>query len=680
MRPLRFSLALVPQQSKVLGLLTFCQRTKFTVTLQFHVTAALTVFFLVGCRAAPQPLPVPANTPNSPTATPLLQRAPLLRIAIFGEATTTNVWALFDEAGADYWNYATQAGYWPSLYHLSPLSLDFEPAAAKGMPPSISCDGDICSAPTVTLQPGLSWTDRSPLTANDVAFTVNTAIQFRLGLNWQQAYNPNLLYRAEALDETTVRFYFNYMPNVADWQYGVLQGPIVNQAYWRPRIADAASLLPDETLLPTIRELESEFADLQTRVDDLNLSLNTMAPASKAYQDTSRQAKRFQEELNSIANKIDKNRTEYETKLAAARGALFVLANATEPTLGAWMYASRIEDSFENQANFGTPFGDPWFDSVRYITYPNELRAVQALENDDVDIILTPEGLSLNSVSRLEDEPGITLSRSITRSARFLVFNHANPYLAEPPLHQALTCMLDPQALSESLDDSAVPLSGFVLDGIWRSEEASLPCADETGGARLKQAVNVLKTAGYSWSTEPAPDSAGMGFRDPGGNDLPRFTLLVPEDDPLRVSAAEYIAQQADVLGLSLEVRQSDSDTLLYAVYGSGDYDMALLGWRLSAYPAYLCEWFTPIEQNPFDYKGSRLKTECEAWNSTNDLERARVHASEIQSILALDLPLIPLYVVLRTDAYQNIYYPFENLIDGLARLYGAPTLAIPIP
>lgn len=640
---------------------------------------ALVVFFLVGCGATPEPLPAPANTPNSPTATPLPQRAPLLRIAILGEPTTTNVWALFDEAGADYWNYATQAGYWPRLYHLTPLSLDFKPAAAKGNPSPFICDSVNCAA-TVTLQPNLTWTDGSPLTADDVAFTVNTATQFRLGLNWGRVYNPNILDRAEAVDETTVRFYFKSMPSVADWQYGALQGPIVNQAYWGPRIASAASLLPDETLLPTIRELETEFADLQALIDSLNLSLNTMAPASTVYKDTSRKAKRFQKELNSIANKIDKNQTEYETKLAAARAALFVLANAIEPTLGAWMYASRIEDSFENQANFGTPFGDPWFDSVRYITYPTELRALQALENDDVDIILTPDGLSATSVSRLEDEPGITLSRSITRSARFLAFNHANPYLANPALHQALACTIDSQTLTENLDDSAVPLSGFVLDDFWRSEAASLPCAEETGSARLKQAVQVLKTAGYSWSAEPAPDSAGKGFRDPGGNALPNFTLLVPEDDPLRVSAAEYIAQQAHVLGLSLEVRPNDSDTLLYAVYGSGDYDMALLGWRLSAYPAYLCEWFTPLEQNRFAYNGSRLKAECEAWNSTNDLEAARVHASEIQSILTLDLPLIPLYVVSRTDAYRNITYPFENLIDGLAGLYGAPALAIPIP
>ena len=282
--------------------------------------------------------------------------------------------------------------------------------------------------------------------------------------------------------------------------------------------------------------------------------------------------------------------------------------------------------------------------------------------------------------SLLENNSEISLSRNMTRSARFLAFNHANPYLADPALHQALACMIDQETLAEELGEDVVPLPGFVLDDFWRSEEISLPCAGETGDARLEQAVKVLKAAGYSWSNEPASNVDGRELKDPNGNVLPGFTVLTPEHDPLRAEAAIYIAQQAEILGLTLEVQISNSDDLLYAVYGSGDYDMALLGWRLSAYPAYLCEWFMPSEQNPFSYNGSRLKSACEAWGQTSDLEQAKAHVSEIQSILMGDLPLIPIYAEVRYDAYRNIRYPFDNVVDGLSGLYGAPALAIPIP
>jgi len=647
---------------------------------------ALVAFVFSACAPQPKalPTPIPTNTPfliPNPTPISLPQRAPVLRVAILGDATTTNVWKLFDESGADYWNYVTQASYWPRLYQLAPLSLDFEPATAKGEPTIPECDTDVCIG-TVVLKPNLKWSDGSPFTAEDVTFTVNIALLFRLGLNWQNAYNPDVLDHAEPLNKNTVKFYFKETPDVGDWQYGVLQGPIVNRAYWQPRIGDAVGLLPDEDLLPTIQQLEQEFATMQAEVDKLNLSLNTMAPASDVYQETSRQAQNLQDELNSIANKLEKNRTAYETALTAARNALFSLPNTGEPTLGAWQFTSRIEDSFENQVNLGTPFGDSWFDSVHYITYSDETAAVSALLDDEVDLVLTPDGLSSVSISALENDPDITLARNRTRSARFLAFNHTNFYLANPTLRQALACIIEPQLLVEKLDDEVAPLSSFVLDDFWMNANAPLPCAGLTGEARIAAAVELLKVDGYSWSVEPTGDTAGVGLVASDGSSLPRFTILAPlsSQDRLRARAAEVIAQQAAILDLDVDVQKMDHEALLYAVYGSGDYDMAMLGWRLSTYPAYLCGWFMPVTQSPLAYGGSKLESACEAWDQTNDLDIARSQALDIQSILSQDLPIIPLYSETRVDAYRNVSYPFKNVVDGLGGLYGAPSLAIPNP
>jgi ABC-type transport system substrate-binding protein len=448
------------------------------------------------------------------------------------------------------------------------------------------------------------------------------------------------------------------------------------------------SLLPDESLLPTILELEGELADIQAKVEALNLSLNTMVPASAAYVETSGNAKLMQDELNSIYNKLDKNRNEYETKLTEAQIYLFELTNVNEPSLGSWQFASREEYQFENKVNLGTPFGDPWFDRVLYKTYPGELTAVRALQNDMVDIILLPEGLSPDNLSYLENDPEIHLNRNVTRSARFLAFNHANPYLADPVLHQALACMLDPGALVESLEGDAASLPGFVLDEFWQNEAVSLPCSGAGREARLAEAVRLLKDAGYSWVHEPAVDVEGVGLKRPGEFEIPTLTLLAPAEDKLRGVAAQYIAQQAKILGLSIDVKMRNFDDLLYAVYGSRDYDMALLGWRLSTYPSYLCEWFQPWEQNPFVYsgdglalsEGEGLKSVCEAWSQSSELEMAKLHAFEAQTILMHDLPLIPLYSGVRFDAYRNIHYPFTEVIDGLGGLYGALELAIPIP
>jgi ABC-type transport system substrate-binding protein len=114
----------------------------------------------------------------------------------------------------------------------------------------------------------------------------------------------------------------------------------------------------------------------------------------------------------------------------------------------------------------------------------------------------------------------------------------------------------------------------------------------------------------------------------------------------------------------------------LYAVYGKGDYDMAILGWRLSKFPGYLCDWVS--EENPFGYNGSRVVSGCEALASEPDLEKARGLVWDVQVVLAEDVPLIPLYVEARYDAWRNLDFPFGGILDGTGGLYGAPDFAIP--
>jgi ABC-type transport system substrate-binding protein len=277
----------------------------------------------------------------------------------------------------------------------------------------------------------------------------------------------------------------------------------------------------------------------------------------------------------------------------------------------------------------------------------------------------------------LQKYPEISLNRNRTRSGRFLAFNGGKPYLADPVLHLALACMIDPGLLLESLGSDAAALSTFVLDDFWQYEQSSLPCANETADGRLAEAVRLLKLAGYSWDQEPAPGVSGSPLKAPDGTVLPDFSLLTVVQDPMRSLAAVYIAKQVYLLGLTLDVRMKNADDVLYAVYGSENYDMALLGWRLGAYPAYLCEWFTPFDQNPFAYNGSRHRSACEAWAQVNDLDQAKAYASEAHSALMQDLPLIPLFVNVRVDAYRNIHYPFTKITGGPGGLYGAPNLAV---
>ncbi len=244
--------------------------------------AALLIFLFASCapKAAPVPIstasPVPARTA---TAVP---HATEIRFALIGTVTPVNVWALFDAKGYSYNNYAVMSEYWPRLYQLSIPDRNFETMAASAMPSSFQQEGSFYTA-TVPLRPDLRWTDGTPFTADDVAFTVNTVLSFQLGFDWHDLYDPDFIDHADAVDAHTVKFYFKQQPNVGVWQYGALQGPIVQKAYWELKLSASTALLPPNTLLPQIASLTAEVADTQLKINAVNASIAILSTTSTGY-------------------------------------------------------------------------------------------------------------------------------------------------------------------------------------------------------------------------------------------------------------------------------------------------------------------------------------------------------------------------------------------------------------
>jgi ABC-type transport system substrate-binding protein len=269
--------------------------------------------------------------------------------------------------------------------------------------------------------------------------------------------------------------------------------------------------------------------------------------------------------------------------------------------------------------------------------------------------------------------------RSPSHSLRFLAFNPRFSTLNDPAIHQAFACVIAQEGLVSQLNGQAAPLESFVLPAEiqWSNPDTALPCKGADGAARIEQAVQILKSAGYTWKKEPAANAAGSGLTLPNGEAFPNVTLIVSSEDDVRVAAAAYVQQQAQKLGIPLSARAISSIDLNYAVLGSQSYEMALLGWHVSSYPGYLCDWFG--EGNQFQYAETQIMSLCGNLQGTSNLDNARQQVFKIQSILVQELPFIPLYSGVTFDAYRNIKYPFDQVLDGLSGVFGAPELAIPV-
>ncbi len=632
------------------------------------------ILLLASCT--PQETPVPTGTPP-PSATPVLH-APEIRFALIGEPRDVNVWELFDESGASYADYALRSEYWPRLYHLAPPEFTFEAQAAEGMPSPVIPEGEFFSA-TVSLRKDLKWTDGTPFTADDVAFTVNNALAFELGFDWSAYYPLEYIERVDVVDTSTVKFIFKQQPNVGIWQYGPLQGPIVQKAFWEPRILEATSLLPEEALHLKLETARGQLRILQARVDELSAQANTLVSNGQDNRTVLIELDNQQNNLIFAQNTLDKILEQATGKLNSGRQALYAVDDTNEPTLGTWMPAGKENGAWVNEANPDFPFIHPNFDQAVYLTFTYIEDAETAFEENQVDAILYPSG------DRRFDYTDITESMSsLDGNLHVLIFNPANMALADPSLRQALTCMIEPSPTPRTS-----PVSNFILPGndFWQNVQATTPCSDldtTSSDTRVSSAVQILQSAGYTWQQIPLMNTPGSGLALPDGSPFPVLGILVPPDQLAGTHAwgeseqVNQIIDAAQELGIQINHLWANYEDTRYRVLSSKQYDMAILGWNLSLYPGYLCEWFGVGGQ--FNYGSERLQSECQAFAVESNLDVARNHILQIQSILIQDLPFIPLYADVRYDAYRNVQYPFESVLGGLGSLYGAPSYAMPAP
>lgn len=654
---------------------------------------------------APDAQPVePTKAPEvAPTEAPKSERAPVIRFGTLEDMTSTNVWALYDDTDSSYWNYAVQSGQWPVLFTLSDQRYDFIPSYAADFPTEFVQEGDYFVA-TAKLKEGLVWSDGSPMTAEDIAFTVNTVLKFKLGLNWQSGYNPDYLIKAEAIDPLTVKYYYNQVPGLSLWQYGALQTVFVSKAYWEPKIGDALALIDGDAykaLLADVAKLEADVAAGTAKQEDLDAKSAELEVARVAAADVLHKIPNDGEPTAGIW-KLSK----WETGAFSETG-----VNDKNPFIGQFVeeyangaYREYKEDGTYEFVAYGDPTGDktlafqqgPYFDSALYSVYGSPDASVLALRNGDVDFLLNPSGLQKGFVDQLKQDPSITVTTNLQNGFRYLAFNQAREYFKGEKgvaFRQAAACMIDLNFLTTNvLQGSALPVYTLVPEGngFWYSKDVTKYCEGADNRTRMETAVKILKDAGYTWEVEPVWNEArggsveyGKGLMLPDGTAFPDITLLAPSAgyDPLRATTGVYIEQWLRQLGIPITAELTNFNNILTAVYTTHEYDMFILGWGLSIYPDYLCTFFNSgTLPNDYGYESPALKAKCDEFMLETDINKAQALAYELQDILATELPYITIFTNPIYDAFRGLEYPYTDVLDGLgSALYGAPSYAKPV-
>jgi peptide/nickel transport system substrate-binding protein len=313
------------------------------------------------------------------------------------------------------------------------------------------------------------------------------------------------------------------------------------------------------------------------------------------------------------------------------------------------------EVALEPNPHFAGPA--PRLQRLVFRVLPDDVTRIMALERGEIQLLLSatpPDDMAVlekNPRLRIVSEPGISYT--------YLGFNLADPILAHRAVREAIAHAIPRDELVSCLfHGQARPATGLLAPEHWAYEGQV-----ETYDYDPARAKALLDQAGY-----PAP---------PGGG--PRFHLLYKtSQNKLRRWMAEAIAYSLGEVGIEVEVRSLEFGTL-FADIQAGNFQLYSLTWVGVTEPdiyynAFNSKSLPPVGANRGRYRHPEIDRLTEAGRAAfNPVERRALY-SQVQKILAHDLPYVSLFystedVVMDRKLQGFVLYP-EGDYRSLAQAY----------
>jgi peptide/nickel transport system substrate-binding protein len=572
----------------------------------------------------------------------------------FADTTTDNWWAYADP-DASVWNGYLLSDTKSALYGLNYPGLELtSDLAASDEVPTGAAEGDGWAI-EVEMRDDATWSDGTPVTANDIAFTFATVRDLGLGGNWLSDYplpDPEApdaigLTDVQAVDDYTVKLVFNHQPGLTIWPHGV----------------GLATVMPAHTWGPIVEEAKAS--------DDPAAALYA---ASGAENDLSSGTMVFAERQEGAFARSSANPDFYDSGEAVSSGGF-------DYTMG----------PFAGEATFSV--------------YGGQDAAVLALKAGEVDYLLNPLGMQRGLLAQVQEDPNLTAVVNPTYGFRYLAFNLREEPMSIPAFRQALELMIDKEFMANNvLQGVAFPLYATMPEGNtkWYNAEVAEGFAANYVGKtiqeRIEGAVQILRDAGFSWETEPtvATDAEGnplnavnngVGIMYNGAPVRPLEILAPgPGYDPLRATYSIWIETWLNQLGFEAEANPTDFNALVAAVNPSADntaeFDMFILGWSLGnpAYPDYHKSFFygpndmlLNAGNNRPGYHSEEFDALVEQFDAAQSEEEAYDIMWQMEEVLFRDKPYVLLFDtgILEFYRQESVEYPFTETISGLQFIYG---------
>jgi len=275
------------------------------------------------------------------------------------------------------------------------------------------------------------------------------------------------------------------------------------------------------------------------------------------------------------------------------------------------------------------PPGTQRIERVRFEVVPDTITSALELQKGSAD--LASNVVTLDMVHELRRNPNLRVETGEGSQVFYLTFNVTDPSLKDRRVRQAVACAIDRQAIVRDLWRSQARVANTLLPiGHWaaasEAEMAQYP-------HDVARAQRLLGEAGFH-----------------AGKDGVRLTLTLKTstDESTRLMAM-VLQQQLRAAGIRLNIRAAEFGTF-YSDVTRGAFQMYALKWIDSNEDpdifryAYASESFPPKGGNRGKYSNPKVDALLKAAAAETDQAKRRAEYIEVQKILAVDLPGIPLW------------------------------------
>ncbi|MFZ0012802.1 MAG: ABC transporter substrate-binding protein, partial [Acidimicrobiia bacterium] len=640
------------------------------------------------------------------------------RIGMIANITTDNWFASLDtESQSQNQAYLTNSKM--ALFTTSLPGFVFVPqAAATETAVEPVQEGDIW----VVEQPvrdDITWSDGEPLTANDLVFYFDTVKEFNLGSNHAASFGPTVL-SVTAPDDYTVRIEFSEQPGLAVWNNGVGFASFVPAHFWEPYVEEARAAAEAETAGITPEDATAAIVEAANGDDDPENDLT--------------EADVTQEDIDAYIQNAG---------ASAGLAVLYAVSGVNEPSVGSvivdqWetgafaatvsnpdYFDSGTENTLYSDGSFrianadrgedvvygGEGSGDvmaqyvegPFVSEILWIEHGTKDAAYEKLAGGELDFVYDPTGLTSGLRNELATNPDLQFSVNQTEGFRYMAFNMRKAPMSDLAFRQATATVINKELIADTVLAGAV-FPGYTivhpdLTVFYNADVEKAGWVDNstpmTEGERFETAIQILKDAGYTWTTEPVVvnddegnflevNPKGEGLTMPNGEAVPDLSILTPGPgyDPFRATFSIYMETWMQELGIPVTAEPTDFNAIVNATFppqtpeSALEWDMYVLGWGGGdvSLPGTSTRAFFHSDQdsvtgggfNTPGYASEEFDATADAFDAATDIETAAELTKEMDAILARDLPYVVLFRTPIIEASSsNVTFPVQTIMGG---------------